>query len=157
MVRKITKEDGFTLIELIVVVSIMAIILMISIPFYTKWKTKMSVEGDTKKIYGVLQMFREKAFAEKKSYLIKLSGKVLYVCDTNDCDLNSSIYKLNLNNEFDFIGDNDRVSIDIRGTFHGSSVYAKNYASADAQYDCVAVDDIRIRLGKFSGGKCEAK
>ena len=152
MVRKIKEKEGFTLIEFIVVASIISIFLMIAIPYYTKWKTKMSIEGDTKKIYGVLQMFRTKAFSEKKEYIIKLSKNSIDVYDKN----NRKVYSVKLNNEFDFNGSQKEVFIDTRGTFSGPSIYAKNY-TVGAQYDCVSIDDIRIRLGKYTGGKCEAK
>ena len=154
MVRRIKKEGGITLIEIIVVIAIIAVILSISIPYYTKWKKRMSVESDTKKIYGVLQTYRMKAFTEKKEFYIKLKGKKLEVYDKNK----GKVFTISLENNFKFTGDStQQIDIDKRGTFYGSSIYAEDYDKADAQYDCVAVDDIRVRLGKYNGDKCVAK
>ncbi len=154
MVGKIRKESGITLMELIVVVAIIAIILAISIPYYTKWKKRASVESDTKKIYGILQMYRMKAFSEKNEFYITFDGNRLKIFKKPEDKL---VYTLELENRFKFVGSKTKLDIDKRGTFYGSSIYAEDYDKTDAQYDCIAIDDIRVRLGKYNGEKCIAK
>ncbi len=154
MVRKINNNKGITLIEIIVVVAIVAIILGMSVPYYTKWKKRVSIESDTKRIYGVIQNFRSKAFAEKTEYKVKLSDKKVEIYQNN-----KPIYSLSLENNFKFTGSSTtEIKIDQRGTFSGSSIYAEDYKQTDAQYDCIAINNIRVRLGKMSeGGRCVAK
>ncbi len=155
MVRKIKNQGGITLIEIIVVIAIMAVILSISIPYYAKWKKRMSVESDTKKIYGVLQTYRMKAFTEKKEFYVKLDGKNLNIYDK---ETNNKVFTISLENKFKFTGsETTKIDIDQRGTFYGSSIYAEDYDKADAQYDCVAVSDVRVRLGKYNGERCVAR
>ncbi len=156
MVRKIKAEKGITLIEIIVVIAIASIFFAVAIPYYTKWKIRMSVEGDTKKIYGLLQNYRMKAFSEKKEFYIKVQNNLLEVYDKKT---DTVVYKLQLENPFRLKGNTEKISIDMRGTFSGSSIYAQNYKEADAQYDCIAIDDIRVRLGKYneSEDRCVAK
>ena len=62
MARKI---KGFTLLELLIVIAMMAVLLAIAIPAFSKWVKKYNIESDTKKIYAFLQEARAKAFAEK--------------------------------------------------------------------------------------------
>ncbi len=155
MVRKIKKQGGITLIETIVVIAIIAIILSISIPYYAKWKKRMSVESDTKKIYGVLQTYRMKAFTEKREFYIKLNGKNVEIYDK---EKNKKVFTISLENNFKFTGNStNKIDIDQRGTFYGSSIYAEDYEKADAQYDCIAISDVRVRLGKYNGEKCIAR
>lgn len=155
MVRKITSHKGITLMEVIVVIAIMAVVLSITIPYYSKWKKRMSVESDTKKIYGVLQTYRMKAFTEKKEFYVELNGKNL---DIYDKATNKKVFTISLENRFKFTGSTrTKIDIDQRGTFYGSSIYAEDYDKADAQYDCIAISDIRVRLGKYNGARCFAR
>lgn len=155
MAGKIKTERGITLIEIIVVIAIMAIILSISIPYYAKWKKRLSVESDTKKIYGVLQTYRMKAFTEKREFYITLNGKTLNIYDKKS---NRKLFTISLENNFKFTGTTrSQIDIDQRGTFYGSSIYAEDYDKADAQYDCVAISDVRVRLGKYNGERCVAR
>ncbi len=153
MVRKINNK-GITVIEIIIVAAIVAVILGISIPYYTKWKKRSSIESDTKKIYSILQMYRMKAFSEKKSFTVKINNNLLNIYQGD-----TQVYSLKLENPFSFIGSYNQLSIDQRGTFHGSSIYALDTEDINPQYDCIAIDDIRVRLGKYNKeeGKCVAK
>lgn len=57
---------GITLIEILVVLSIMGILLSIGIPQYTKWKTKYDYECDIKELYSLLSDARMKSYTQKK-------------------------------------------------------------------------------------------
>ena len=158
MARKIIfSKKGLTLIEIIIALALVGIILGMTVPLYTKWKKRTLVESDTKKIYSIIQTYRMKAFTEKKSFVIKLENQNKKL---NIYEGNKLVYSLELETPFSFTGNSlSEVRIDQRGTFHGSSIYANVDENVDAQYDCVAIDDIRIRLGKYkrSEGRCIAK
>ena len=160
MDRKMINKNGFSIIELIVVVGIMAIIATMAIPEFTKWKTKYSIESDVKSIASFLQEARLKAFTEKIELdVVSDNGKICFKCDTGDTDCtstygNGNISCLELENSFTF----SNFGITKRGTLANRTIkYAGEY-SGDINYDCVAIKNIRVKIGKLNNaGKCIVK
>ncbi len=152
---------GFSIIELIIVIGIMAIIATIAIPEFTKWKTKYSIESDTKKLAGFLQQARLKAFTEKIELdIIKGSGKkICFKCDNSDSDCiskygNGNISCVELDNDFSFSG---VVNITKRGTLNNKTIKYSGTYYGDINYNCVVLRNIRIKIGKWNGAKCVVK
>lgn len=148
MVRKI---KGFTLLELLIVIAMMAVLLAIAIPAFSKWIKKYNIESDTKKIYALLQEARAKAFAEKIKLDAVISGNQICIkCDSNDNSCTSLYGNGNIKCaklKYSFSG--NTVNISKRGTMSGGPIYYNG--SNDAQYDCVRVSDIRVKLEKCNG------
>ena len=147
------KIKGFSLIELLVAIAIMAIALSIGIPSILNWIAKYRLEGDTQKIYAFLQEARAKAFAEKIKLDITLNGNQLCMkCDTNDTTCTNSygtgsIRCITLHNTFS----GNSINISKRGTFSGGSIYYPQ--ENNAKYDCVIISDIRIKMEKCNGNR----
>ena len=59
------KESGFTLVELMVVVSITVLLLAWGIPSYSTWKTKHDIENQMVQLYSDLQFGRMTAYGRK--------------------------------------------------------------------------------------------
>ncbi|AEA34054.1 hypothetical protein Hipma_1088 [Hippea maritima DSM 10411] len=140
---------GTTLIEVLVVITIMTILLAIAIPNYNKWHKRYSIENDTKQIYSLIQKERLKAFTQKISVSISVNGNILIVSENG-----ATSYTVLLKNNFS----GGPMDIDTRGTLSGSSIY--HYSKQEGlvpQYDCVAIDDVRVKLGEYNGSKCVAK
>ncbi len=160
MDRKMKNKKGFSVIELIVVVGIMAIIATMAIPSFTKWKTKYSIESDVKSIAAFLQEARMKAFTEKIELdVVSDNGKICFKCDSGDNDCISTygtgnISCLELDNSFTF----SNFGITKRGTMANRTIsYSGNY-EGDINYDCVAVKNIRVKIGKLNASnKCIVK
>lgn len=145
------KIKGFTLVELIVTIAIMAVVLAIFIPKLSKWVKQYNIEGDTKKIYAFLQDARAKAFTEKIKLDVTVNGKeVCMKCDPNDDGCKSSYGTDNIKCiELNFSFNGSAVNITKRGTFSGGPIY---YPSPnDAKYDCITVSDIRVKMEKCNG------
>jgi prepilin-type N-terminal cleavage/methylation domain-containing protein len=149
MVGEMMNRKGVTLIELLVVLSILAIVAAIGIPQYNKWKRKYSIENDTKELYGLIQKERTKAFTQKISVDIVLNGKNVTIKENNVI-----VGTVTLKNNFS----GGPITIDSRGTLNGSSIYYSNSQDGlNPQYNCVAVSNIRVKLGEYNGNSCNAK
>lgn len=59
------KQRGFTLIELMVVISLVALLLAWGIPAFSTWNARNNVEGEIAQLYSNLQYARTNAYANK--------------------------------------------------------------------------------------------
>ncbi len=59
------KESGFTLVELMVVVSITVLVLAWGVPSYSTWRTKHDIENQMVQLYSDLQFGRMTAYGRK--------------------------------------------------------------------------------------------
>ncbi len=143
------NKKGVTLIEILVVIAILSIIAIIAVPQYNKWQKKYSIEDDTKTIYGIIQKERTKAFTQKISVYISVNGKILKIIENG-----VQTETITLKNSFS----GGPVNIDTRGTISGSRVYYNGSVQGlNPQYDCVAINDIRVKLGEDNGSSCNVK
>lgn len=143
MVRKI---KAFTLIELLVVIAIMAIILGIAIPNFLKWKKQKSIESDTKQIYAFIQKARAKAFTEKEDLTVQAVGNKICLYQGS-----TQIECKNLENKF-----SGTINIYKRGYFSKSNIHIQDSSTSTANYDCIVVSTVRVKLGKWNGSSCKA-
>ncbi len=151
MVRKIRKKEGFSLIELLIVISIMAILSYFGINYILSAMEKSKIEKDLKKMYGLLQEARIKAFSEKKEFSFSLDLTNKKACikegttEIKCVDLDDNNYSLD-----------GSINIDKRGTFTNATIKyvgsVKNLA-----YNCIAVSTIRVKLGVLDGTTCKPK
>jgi prepilin-type N-terminal cleavage/methylation domain-containing protein len=160
MDRKIMiKNQGFTIVELVLTMALIAVLLSFAVPTFKKQLLKYRIENDTKQIHALLQKVRSKAFTNKKSFTVTFengasSDKTIVVKESS-----ATIATLTLKTEFNFAS-GTIITVDSRGTFSGSSIYATDYDKG-AQYDCIAISDIRVALGEWDATatppKCNAK
>jgi prepilin-type N-terminal cleavage/methylation domain-containing protein len=66
MDRAMKKERGFTLVELMVVVSITVLLLAWGLPAYSTWKQKHDIENQMVQLYSDLQFARMTAYCTKE-------------------------------------------------------------------------------------------
>ncbi|BAT72070.1 type IV fimbrial biogenesis protein FimT [Thermosulfidibacter takaii ABI70S6] len=83
-------KKGFSLIELIIVIALLAILAGLAIPSYRHWISKNKAEKDLQALYSMLQLARSKAFTEKECCAVRvLSTKAEIYCNNStgeDCD-----------------------------------------------------------------------
>jgi len=153
MVRKI---KGFTFIELVVVIAIIAILLAIVVPNYSKWREKYYLEQDVRNLASFINMARKKAFTEKINLNIDINGKTAcIICNPADTYCNSQ-YSGNIKC-IDFKNDigSYSVSISTRGTLNNITIFPTKLI--DGAFACLKISTFRVKLGVINGTTCEIK
>jgi len=179
------QQRGFTLIELMVVVSITLLLLGWGIPSYSTWKKQHDVENQMIQLYSDLQFGRMYAYGNKvtagvwwgggnsiQSYQIRYdnSNPPNYVIDDTGIDkqIGSTVSVMPdvgaITVTCSPAGNQNSVNFDGRGFL--SSAYGVDTASSltfsvapdyGAGIDCVAVSFTQIILGKMNEGTCKQK
>ncbi|WP_457643463.1 pilus assembly FimT family protein [Persephonella sp.] len=149
MVRKI---KGFSLIEALIVVAIIAVLLAIAVPPLTKWRMAYNIESDMKKIQSTLQEARSKAFTEKIELSVDVSSNTIcYRCQSTDSICVSKYGTGCIKTEnLAYTYDSKTVNISKRGTFSNNTTI-KYPTENPASFDCVVISNLRAKLEKCNG------
>lgn len=91
------KQEGFSIIEILVVLVILAILAGVAIPVYIGMKPSIRLSGATRQIMGDLMWARMRAVSENNDYVITfgsagpdLSNNTYAIYDDNDGDFDSA-------------------------------------------------------------------
>jgi len=147
-------NEGFTIIEAVIAIAIIAILSFISFNYIQGEIQKSKIVSDIKSIYGLLQEGRKKAFAEKidinfnldisnkKACLIELPDNNVFICKTLNSD--------------DYASTQNPIKIDKRGTFQKGTIYYTGNLKG-LSYSCISVSFLRVKMGVWNGSECEVK
>lgn len=103
-----TQVKGFTLLELLIVISFVAIIMAIGIPNFSKWKEKYEINGQAQKVYFDIMLARSTSVKNNNNVSVTFdASKNFYKVhdDTNNDsveDHGESIKSVNLENNVEF-------------------------------------------------------
>ena len=86
MLKKLTDKSGFTLIELIVTLSIFGIMMVIAIPSFLNYRPTMKLKGAARDISSSFQWARMKAVSENNTFAVKFTCNSYSIYDDNDND-----------------------------------------------------------------------
>lgn len=180
------KESGFTLVELMVVVSITALLLAWGIPSFKTWNNKHGIESQMIQLYNDLQSGRMTGYSNKvvsgvwwgSGASIPAGARYAIRYDNSGDPPNYSIdnpgptvtignpvtIKYAINVSASPSQTLNSVGFDGRG-FLNTTNLAVNTTSitfsvpdaVGAAMDCVAVSSTRITLGKMTAGICQPK
>lgn len=163
------RKNGFTLIELVVVICITALLLSWGVPAFSTWKKKHDVEAQIVRLFNDLQSARLTAYSKKSvtgvvwtagssfnSYQIRTDSDNDGVLDAAPADKTLS----SVNSKFPIVPSSNTVGsvvFDGKG-FHTTGAVTFSIATnTGAATDCVTVSKLRIIVGKMNGTTCSPK
>lgn len=142
--------EGFTLIEVLIVLAIMRVLLGLAVPSYTHWRAERQLTADTQKVLSFVQKRRSKAYSTKRSIQLTIDGSNTICDDMGNC----------VRTQNDFNATESSISISSRGVYENEHIRIEDQDKIDKydpQYSCVIMTSTRARLGRYDGSNCNAK
>lgn len=156
---------GFTLMEMVTVLSILAILLAIGTLDLSAMQKKYSIEKQTKELFTDIANLRLKAIHGKRLHRLTLqtNGISCQSFSREDETLASGTtvlsrtlhYAITKENGDPLAGTN--IDFDFRGFTRNAFTIRVASESGDAPFDCILIAESRTNLGKMNGGTCHAK
>jgi prepilin-type N-terminal cleavage/methylation domain-containing protein len=160
------RDRGFSLIELLIILGIMAILLAIAAPQFSVWITKYNIEAQVRQLYGDLSNARAQAMYRNRTHFVVGAANIYQVID--DVNLNNAADDaaiLTVNTVYPMVSDGPAIfSFDSRGMSNvdpagtGATVAVCVPSTVSPDLDCLRISSSRIQLGKMTaqGGGCNA-
>jgi type IV fimbrial biogenesis protein FimT len=159
------RQKGFTMIEVLMVLTIAGILLTVSTLEFNKWTMKYGIEREIKQIYTDLMEARIRAMGSNRYRFVTFgtnSGAAANYAVYDDSDgngppLNASdtlVSQQSLQNNVTLTpAGTTQVSFDQQGLASANTtIFLTN--NVGAAYDCISVTQTRVGMGKMNGGNC---
>jgi prepilin-type N-terminal cleavage/methylation domain-containing protein len=162
------KESGFTIVELITVIAIMAILIAISTMDFHKWSVKSNVEKETREMYADFCGLRTRAMYTGKRHRISLypKGYTFRSYTTSEPLTAGTVveskglpYEITMEDGSSVSGQ-PPIDFDTRGfitSWGARSALRINAPASDAALNCLVISTGQTNIGKMKNDKCVAK
>jgi prepilin-type N-terminal cleavage/methylation domain-containing protein len=156
------RQDGVTLIELMIAVSIIAI-LVVALGFeYRNWMGRYRVENQIKQMHTDLMNARVRAMTMNRMHFATGTANAYIIYDdTNPAPDGNSVleigsdtrlptYPKSVEYVIDWTGPGNQINFDRRGMIAPAGSI-RLISTVDADYDCLTLSQTRINMGKWNG------
>lgn len=159
------QEDGYSLIEVIVTITVIGILVAALSAEFAGWRSRYKVEDQIKRMYMDFMDARNKALQRNRDFFLTgdASSYTVYE-DTNPApdgnetfesgsDTQQPNFPKEVTYEIDWTGSGNVITIDKRGLISPEGeIYLPTVVAddeIDADYDCIELRTTRINLGKW--------
>lgn len=146
-----TDKNGFSLIELLVAVSIMGILMTMGFYGYSRLMVKSNIEADTRQILAAANRARQYSFTRKEILTLNLDGKNITVTEGGNA---YGDFSLTTKTDFEIISEDGII---FRDGFSTAGVIRARVNAVRAEYDCILFEASRIRAGRYDGERCNVR
>lgn len=157
-------RDGFSLVELIVVITIMTILASMATINFNSWQRKYNIEGQVKEMLSDFSDVRMRAIQTKNKHRIVLNPTsysftaysteiALSAMPVLSKTLKYPIQQLNSSGLAAF--SNTAVEIDERGYTTNWLTLAVGVGIAEPSLNCLTLSWARTNMGRINGNTCE--
>jgi prepilin-type N-terminal cleavage/methylation domain-containing protein len=149
------KEQGFTLVEMLIVMALIGILLSFATLQFNQYVLKNSIESQTRTMFTDLMNARSQAFMQRTTRTVNITASQMTITDASGTTVNRTNFKnsvkMIVTTGFTFSGQG--IAKDAAGTDTDRAVCV-DLAGNSAAVDSVILGATMIQMGKLNGGSC---
>ena len=158
-------EGGFTLLEMVVVVAIIATLLAIATLDFSRMQKKGTTEKEVRQMYSDVENARLQAvYGKKPTAVVFQPGSYTfkrYSSENEDPSAGTTVSSQSVTCQLTFADGSSiagqSAQFDPRGAAGAVMNILANPAGSDAAVDCLVIDIARTSMGKMQNGTCVIK
>lgn len=168
-IHKKSPEQGFSLVELIIVIGLMGILLALAVPPFQEWMAKSSVETQVRQVAADINEVRVRAFTMKRRHSITFKAYSavfrMYSSETYSSPDKgipvlggTRVYRFGLAKKNGSMYSGEVYEFDERGLLVdlGATLFFTGTGTSSAIPNCLTLHTIRVNIGKKnSSGDCD--
>ena len=148
------KVAGFTLIEILVAISILAVLLAIAIPSYTHWQNERQLTSEARKVNAFVQQERTRAFSTSQQIDLSVDGNSR-ICSEEMATGQERC----LQTEYALASSHNSITINSNGIFEPDPSWIgfedqELVEQYSPRFSCINLTTTKARLGQYENGEC---
>ena len=151
--------EGFTLVELVVLVGIMAILLSMATMEFNKMTTKSQIENQTRGVLADLMTIRTEALFQKQPRAVKITSTTFSVY-SSAVTSGAPVLRKTLSYPMVFTDFPDPLVFSSRGLVEGvttPAIICIEPAGNAGAVDSIVINTTRLEIGKRNGADCQTE